>query len=196
MNISQVMEVVEASFATRQSIARSLREIDRRALNALVLVKRHGTALAGYGVVAGAFRDGAARLQISADRLQSVMWPLVDAHMRILQLQHYADALAKIPHMKNGGCPALVQARVQWQEAILEATQDAQGCLGKILENVADLQEGISEQQYVVVNGHIEAALSEHVGAPLKRVSRDMETAVSDVRAVVWSYRNILEKLN
>jgi hypothetical protein len=36
-----------------------------------VLVKRHGKELAGYGVVAQAFREGAQAMQTSADRCKS-----------------------------------------------------------------------------------------------------------------------------
>ena len=44
------------------------------------------------------------------------------------------------------------------------------------------LQEGIAEQEYVVTNGRIEAALSERSGAPLMRVSHEMGVAVATVR--------------
>ena len=51
------------SFRTRRTIEHSLHEIDRRALNAMVLVKRHGNKLASYGVVAQAFREQAVHLK-------------------------------------------------------------------------------------------------------------------------------------
>ena len=56
MEIQRIMRIMDASSGTRRIIERSLHEIDRRALNAMVLVKRHGNKLASYGVVAQAFR--------------------------------------------------------------------------------------------------------------------------------------------
>ena len=59
MDIQRIMQIMDASSRTRRIIERSLHEIDRRALNAMVLVKRHGNKLASYGVVAQAFREQA-----------------------------------------------------------------------------------------------------------------------------------------
>jgi hypothetical protein len=55
----RIMAVMDASHRTRRTIEQSLREIDRRALNDMALVKRHGNTLAGYGVVVQAFREQA-----------------------------------------------------------------------------------------------------------------------------------------
>ncbi|MCR2831942.1 hypothetical protein NR402_16940, partial [Acidithiobacillus ferrooxidans] len=67
--------------------------------------------------------------------------------------------------------------------------------LTKSLKNVEKLQEGIAEQEYVVIIGRIEAALSEGTGAPLMRVSRDMGMAVTMVRDAIWKYHNQLEEI-
>ena len=65
--------------------------------------------------------------------------------------------------------------------------------LRQLVQTVARLQEGIAEQEYVVTNGRIEAALSERSGAPLMRVSREMGVAVATVRDAIWEYRRELE---
>lgn len=57
MKMDAVLQLVDASFQAQRDMEKSLRDIDRRALNAMILVKRHGKALAGYGVVAQAFRE-------------------------------------------------------------------------------------------------------------------------------------------
>ena len=66
MDIRRIMCIMDASYRTRRTIEHSLHEIDRRALNAMVLVKRHGNKLAGYGVVAQAFREQASHLKQAA----------------------------------------------------------------------------------------------------------------------------------
>ena len=67
--------------------------------------------------------------------------------------------------------------------------------LRRLVETVMRLQEGIAEQEYVVTNGRIEAALSEQSGAPLMRVSHEMGLAVAKVRDAIWKYRNELEEI-
>ena len=47
--------------------------------------------LAGYGVVAEAFREQALSLKESAGPLQQAIDPLVRAHMRILQHHRFSD---------------------------------------------------------------------------------------------------------
>ncbi len=49
---SSLLGMADASFAFQVQLRQRLREIDRKALNAQLLVKRHGRGLAGYGVVA------------------------------------------------------------------------------------------------------------------------------------------------
>jgi hypothetical protein len=67
--------------------------------------------------------------------------------------------------------------------------------LRHLVETVTRLQEGITEQEYVVTNGRIEAALSEQSGAPLMRVSHEMGLAVAKVRDAIWRYRAELEEV-
>ena len=91
MDVQCIMRIMDASFRTRRTIEHSLHEIDRRALNAMVLVKRHGNKLASYGVVAQAFREQAGHLKASASPLQQSIAPLVRVQMRILQHRRYTD---------------------------------------------------------------------------------------------------------
>ena len=198
MDVQRIMQVVDASFAARQSIEKSLREIDRRALNAMVLVKRHGNALAGYGVVAQAFRERAASLKESASHLQETISPLIHAHMRILQHQRFVTSFdTMIQAMAQHGlvCASLNNTQSQWQKIITQEETDARKILLRLIAAVDALQEGIEEQEYVVTNGRIEAALAEGTGAPLMRVSRDMGEAVRTVSNVIRTYRHQLESL-
>ncbi|MBU2754423.1 hypothetical protein HFU84_06375 [Acidithiobacillus sp. CV18-2] len=195
----RVMEVVNASFRARQDIDRALREIDRRALNAMVLVKKHGNALAGYGVVAQAFRERAALLRESASHLQENIAPLIEAQMRILQQQRLLQNFAQVEN--SGGtnlqaqCAGLLTTRRAWDKAIAAEQENARKILRQLLEEVRILQEGVEEQEYVVTSGRIEAALVEASGVPLMRVSRDMGEAVRIVARAVRDYRQQLERL-
>ncbi|MBE7565563.1 hypothetical protein HF670_02170 [Acidithiobacillus thiooxidans] len=198
MDIQHIMRVVDASFAARQSIEKALREIDRRALNAMVLVKRHGNALAGYGVVAQAFRERAAILKTSASHLQESIAPLIEAYMRILQHQRFAQSFQEMlsdSPLHGKACPNLISTQNTWQKIIQQEEVEAVKVLDHLLETVQQLQEGIEEQEYVVTNGRIEAALAEKTGAPLMRVSRDMGEAVRTVAQAIRSYRHQLESL-
>ncbi|HEY3704068.1 MAG TPA: hypothetical protein VGL22_03350 [Terracidiphilus sp.] len=105
MDIKRIMRIMDLSFHTRRTIERSLHEIDRRALNAMVLVKQHGNKLASYGVVAQAFREHAVHLKQVATPLQRSIAPLVCVQMRILQLGRMADMLDKTAGViaRNGG---------------------------------------------------------------------------------------------
>ncbi|MBU2829189.1 hypothetical protein [Acidithiobacillus ferriphilus] len=198
MNIQRIMMIVDASYHTRRTIEHSLREIDRRALNAMVLVKRHGKALAGYGVVAQAFRERAANLKEAASHLQESIAPLIQAHMCILQHRSYADLFhRKMQEMYHYDiiCPTFVRTEKTWERVIIAEEAVALTILRQLIKNVEKLQEGIAEQEYVVIIGRIEAALSEGTGAPLMRVSRDMGMAVATVRDAIWKYHNQLEEI-
>lgn len=197
MNIQRIMKIMDASYRTRQIIERSLHDIDRRALNAMVLVKRHGTKLAGYGVVAQAFREQAALLKEAASPLQQSIAPLVRTHMRMLQQHSYAEMCRRTVHQQRRGRAAesFLQPEKSWQETIAAEEKAALILLQGIVQTVVRLQEGIAEQEYVVTNGRIEAALSERSGAPLMRVSQEMGTAVATVRDAVQEYRNQLEEV-
>jgi len=197
MDIQRIMSIMDASYNTRRTIECSLHEIDRRALNAMVLVKRHGNKLAGYGVVAQAFREQAAHLKVAASPLQHSIAPLVRAHMHILQHRRYAELfrrMAKLAASKRSSTE-LCQSEGSWQRRIAAEEAEALIILRQLVQTVARLQEGIAEQEYVVTNGRIEAALSEQSGAPLMRVSHEMGVAVATVRDAIWEYRSQLEEI-
>ncbi len=85
--------------------------------------------------------------------------------------------------------------------AIIDASYQTRARMEGALRDIdrralnAMVQEQIAEQEYIVTNGRIEAALSEGTGAPLMRVSRDMGSAVTIVREAIGSYRYRLEEL-
>lgn len=198
MDIKRVMNIMDLSFRTRRTIERSLHEIDRRALNAMVLVKRHGTKLASYGVVAQAFREHAVHLKDVATPLQQSIAPLVCVQMRILQLGRLANMFersAELIASRGGNAQFLAESKGNWNWDAEAEEAEAARILRKIVETVVRLQEGISEQEYVVTNGRIEAALSETSGAPLMRVSHEMGLAVTKVRDAIWAYRGELEEV-
>ena len=198
MDIQQIMSIMDASYHTRRTIERSLHEIDRRALNAMVLVKRHGNKLAGYGVVAQAFREQAALLKEAASPLQHSIAPLVRAHMHILQHSQYVELFRRIAKRAKGNRSStdfVCQSESAWERRIESEEVKALVVLRQLVQTVARLQEGIAEQEYVVTNGRIEAALSEGSGAPLMRVSHEMGAAVTTVRDAIWEYRGQLEEV-
>lgn len=198
MDMRRIMKIMDASYRTRRTIEKSLHEIDRRALNAMVLVKRHGTKLAGYGVIAEAFRDQASSLKESARPLQQAIDPLVRAHMRILQHRRFREMQLRTNQaMRSNGSGEAFSCRAEdtWDKAITAAEADALKVLRRLVGTVIRLQEGITEQEYVVTNGRIEAALSESSGAPLMRVSHEMGVAVAKVRDAIWEYRGELEEV-
>lgn len=198
MDIQRIMKIMDASYRTRRTIEHSLREIDRRALNAMVLVKRHGNKLAGYGVVAQAFREQASHLKEAASPLQQSIAPLVRAHMRILQHRRHAEVFRRTAQwMRRNRAPNnfLCQSEKAWERTIAAEESKALAILRRLVQTVVRLQEGIAEQEYVVTNGRIEAALSERSGAPLMRVSHEMGVAVATVRDAIWEYRNQLEEV-
>lgn len=198
METQRVMQIMDASFRTHRTIERSLHEIDRRALNAMVLVKRHGTKLASYGVVAQAFREQAVHLRDAASPLQQAITPLVQVHMRRLQHGRYRDSIRRAlgtMNPENGYRAHVTHAGEKWQHDADAEQSEELGILRRLVETVVRLQEGIAEQEYVVTNGRIEAALSEQIGAPLMRVSREMGWAVAKVKDAIWKYRAELEDI-
>ncbi len=198
MNIKRVMRIMDLSFRTRKTIERSLHEIDRRALNAMVLVKRHGNKLASYGVVAQAFREHAMHLKDAAQPLQQSIAPLVYVQMRILQLGRLTDMFERTADAissQGGDAGFLAASKSNWNCNLETEETEAARILRKVVETVTRLQEGIAEQEYVVTNGRIEAALSETSGAPLMRVSHEMGLAVTKVRDAIWDYRGELEEV-
>ena len=197
MEIKNMMEIMDLSFLTRRTIEHSLHEIDRRALNAMVLVKRHGKKLAGYGVVAQAFenRQPTSRKQLRLCSAQSLLWfARKCASFNIAVMPNCFAALSKLsalatPAHSNFGKGSL------WQEIIATEEAEALNILRALIRTVTQLQEGILEQEYVVTIGRIEAALSEASGAPLMRVFQEMGVAVATVRDAIWRYRNHLEEV-
>jgi hypothetical protein len=189
---------MDASFRTRRTIEHSLHEIDRRALNAMVLVKRHGNKLASYGVVAQAFREQAVHLKEAASPLQQSIAPLVRVQMRILQHARYTELFGRTAQVMSGTASSelfLRQCEGKWVRDVEVDEAEGLTILRRLVEIVMRLQEGIAEQEYVVTNGRIEAALSEQSGAPLMRVSHEMGLAVAKVRDAIWKYRGELEEV-
>ncbi len=197
MDIQRVMRIMDASSRTRRTIDRSLHEIDRRALNAMVLVKRHGNKLASYGVVAQAFREQAVRLKAAAAPLQQSVAPLLRVQLRLLQRARFAGMFRRTAEMMPDHRSRTFLAPSDGNQQRDIATDEAETItiLRHLVETVTRLQEGIAEQEYVVTNGRIEAALSEQSGAPLMRVSHEMGLAVSKVRDAIWKYRAELEEV-
>jgi hypothetical protein len=198
MNIYCVMHIMDASFRTRRIIESSLHEIDRRALNAMVLVKRHGNKLASYGVIAQSFREQAVHLKEAATPLQQSIAPLVRVQMRILQDDRMVEMFRRARAAAEGKTTALSSlgdSDKAWRKNILSEESEVLVILRRLVETVKRLQEGIAEQEYVVTNGRIEAALSEQNGAPLMRVSHEMGVAVAKVRDAIWKYRQELEEV-
>ncbi len=198
MDIQRTMQIMDASSRTRRTIERSLHEIDRRALNAMVLVKRHGKNLASYGVVAQAFREQAVHLKHAAAPLQQSIAPLIRVQLRILQhgrliemFRRAAGLIRQNGHAKDLLCPY----EEAWQRQIEADKAEGLVILRQLVETVTRLQQGIAEQEYVVTNGRIEAALSEQSGAPLMRVSHEMGLAVSKVKDAIWGYHAELEEV-
>jgi hypothetical protein len=198
MDVQRVMQIMDASSRTRRTIERSLHEIDRRALNAMVLVKRHGNKLASYGVVAQAFREQAVHLKNAAAPLQQSVAPLVRVQLRVLQHARLADMFRRTGEMMRASGrdgSVFCQSEANWQHNIGAEEAEVLPILRHLVETVTRLQEGIAEQEYVVTNGRIEAALSEESGAPLMRVSYEMGLAVAKVRDAIWKYRAELEEV-
>jgi hypothetical protein len=198
MNIQQIMRIMDASSRTRRTIERSLHEIDRRALNAMVLVKRHGNKLASYGVVAQSFREQAVILKHAAAPLQQLVAPLIRSQLRILQQAGFTEIFRRAAERMKADVRSeefLRQSERDRQRTIESDETEGITILRRLVKTVARLQEGIAEQEYVVTNGRIEAALSEQSGAPLMRVSHEMGLAVAKVREAIWKYRSELEEV-
>ena len=198
MDIQRIMQIMDASSRTRRIIERSLHEIDRRALNAMVLVKRHGNKLASYGVVAQAFREQAVHLKNAAAPLQQSVAPLVRVQLRMLQhaaLRRCSDAQRRSMKANGRSSAFLSKSEMNWQRNTEAEEAEGITILRHLVETITRLQEGIAEQEYVVTNGRIEAALSEQSGAPLMRVSHEMGLAVAKVKDAIWRYRAELEEV-
>ncbi len=198
MDIQRIIRIMDATSRTRRIIERALHEIDRRALNAMVLVKRHGNKLASYGVVAQAFRDQAVQIKNAAAPLQHSVAPLVRVQLRILQHARYTEVFRRTSEVmlaKGRSLDCVRESELNRVGSVEAQHAEAIHILRHLVETVARLQEGIAEQEYVVTNGRIEAALSDQSGAPLMRVSHEMGLAVAKVRDAIWKYRAELEEV-
>jgi hypothetical protein len=118
--------------------------------------------------------------------------------LRVLQHARLAEVFrrtAGILKAKGLSGDFLSQPEVKWQRNASADEAEGTTILQRLIETVVRLQEGITEQEYVVTNGRIEAALSEQSGAPLMRVSQEMGLAVAKVKDAIWRYRAELEEI-
>lgn len=187
--------VADATFAFQGQLQRRLREIDRKALNAQVLVKRHGKELAGYGVVAQSFREGAQQLQDAAANVQQAIHPLMLGFMQTLRDTAHIEKLLTLPQEMRKHAPALEDtARRSRAEMELRAEQSRHAGT-RLRQALTRFESVVSELEYVVVNGRIEAALKGDARAQLAQVSADMDNAVAQVRDLLRQYVEHIEKV-
>ncbi|MBN8775566.1 chemotaxis protein [Thiomonas arsenitoxydans] len=187
--------VADATYAFQGALKKRLREIDRKALNAQVLVKRHGKELAGYGVVAQAFREGAQAMQTSAEQVQKLINPLMLHFMETLRDAQQMESLRNIHNAATAHCPSLAERMRQhadMQDRHAAGSRRAGLALSSALGR---FQSVIAELDYVVVNGRIEAALKGTVSAPLAQVSLEMDRSVSGVQELLRTYREQIERI-
>lgn len=187
--------VADATFAFQGQLQRRLREIDRKALNAQVLVKRHGKELAGYGVVAQSFREGAQQLQDAATHVQKAIHPLMLGFMQTLRDTSHIDKLASLPDSVRRQAPALPAALQRHRAELEQRAEQSQHAGARLRQALARFENVVSELEYVVVNGRIEAALKGDARAQLAQVSADMDNAVAQVRDLLRQYVEHIEKV-
>ena len=187
--------VADATFGFQRQLQRRLREIDRKALNAQVLVKRHGKELAGYGVVAQSFREGAQQLQAAASEVQKAIHPLMLGFMQTLRDSSLTDKLQTLPQAVRERAPGLEQT-LQRHRAERQARDDRSRHAGtRLRQALGRFEAVVAELEYVVVNGRIEAALKGDARAQLAQVSADMDNAVAQVRDLLRQYVEHIEKV-
>ena len=191
----QFIGVADATFAFRTELQRRLREIDRKALNAQVLVKRHGKALIGYGVVAQSFREGAQQLQSASLLMQQAIEPLLLGFMRTLRDTQQIDKLQNLPESVRSLAPPLKVTLAQHQRGLEEDARRTARDAQRLLQAISRFQSVVAEIEYVVVNGRIEAALKGSGQAALAQVSADMDKAVRQVRELLRTYRHQVDHL-
>ena len=177
--------VADATFAFQGQLQRRLREIDRKALNAQVLVKRHGKDLAGYGVVAQSFREGAQQLQDAAANVQHAIHPLMLGFMQTLRDTSHVEKLQSLPAQLQRHAPALAQT-IQQHRSDFELRAEQSRHAGKRLRQaLARFENVVSELEYVVVNGRIEAALKGDARAQLAQVRDLLRQYVEHIEKVL-----------
>ncbi len=182
------IQIADATFAFQRELGKRLREIDRKALNAQVLVKRHGTQLAGYGVVAQSFREGAQRMQEAAAEVRGAIQPLMSGFMESLRESQVLEKLAarRVREDRQASAQHGPQ-RTSHVEQMRRAGMRLRQALGRFDSVVAELE-------YVVVNGRIEASLKGDAQFALAQVSTDMDRAVILVRDMLHNYVEQIEK--
>lgn len=187
--------VADATYGFQGQLQRRLREIDRKALNAQVLVKRHGKELAGYGVVAQSFREGAQQLQGAASEVQQAIHPLMLGFMQTLRDTQQIDKLQHLPDGVRRAAPALGQAVRAHQRALGTRNAHSRQAGTRLRQALTRFEGVVAELEYVVVNGRIEAALKGDARAALAQVSADMDNAVVQVRELLRQYVEHIEKV-
>jgi hypothetical protein len=148
--------------------------------------------------VAQSFREQAVILKHAAAPLQQLVAPLIRSQLRILQQAGFTEIFRRAAERMKADVRSeefLRQSERDRQRTIESDETEGITILRRLVKTVARLQEGIAEQEYVVTNGRIEAALSEQSGAPLMRVSHEMGLAVAKVREAIWKYRSELEEV-
>ena len=187
--------VADVTFSFQGQLRRYLREIDRKALNAQVLVKRHGKDLAGYGVVAQSFREGAQQLQTAADEMQQAIHPLMLGFMQTLLDSYRIDKLEHLPETARQLAPGLQRAIEERQMQLETRTEQGRRASTRLRQALARFESVVAELEYVVVNGRIEAALKGDARAAIAQVSSDMDKAVVQVRNLLRTYTDQIEKV-
>ncbi len=187
--------VADATFAFQGQLQRRLREIDRKALNAQVLVKRHGKVLAGYGVVAQSFREGAQQLQVAATDVQHAIQPLMLGFMQTLRDTQQIEKLSVLPDAVRQKASGLERALEQHQRQLLARNEQSRRAGTRLRQALVRFESVVAELEYVVVNGRIEAALKGDGRAALAQVSSDMDNAVVQVRDLLRTYAEHIEKV-
>ena len=187
--------VADATFSFQGQLQRRLREIDRKALNAQVLVKRHGKELAGYGVVAQSFREGAQQLQDAATHVQKSIHPLMLGFMQTLRDTSLMDKLSSLPEKVRRQAPGLPDTLKRHRAELDQRAEQSQHAGARLRQALARFENVVSELEYVVVNGRIEAALKGDARAQLAQVSADMDNAVAQVRDLLRQYVEHIEKV-
>ena len=182
------IRIADATFAFQTELRTRLREIDRKALNAQVLVKRHGKQLAGYGVVAQSFREGAQRMQDAAADVRGAIQPLMSGFMHSLRESQIVDKLAA---RGAGAARSTLEQSAQRRSTHVEQMRRSSDRLRQALERFDSV---VAELEYVVVNGRIQASLKGDGQFALAQVSTDMDRAVILVRDMLHNYVENIEK--
>ncbi len=187
--------VADVTYEFQGQLQRRLREIDRKALNAQVLVKRHGKELAAYGVVAQSFREGAQHLQHAAHEVQRAIQPLLLGFMQTLRDSQQVQKLGALSAELYRQAPGLNRALQGYRAQLQRRSTDSQRSVLLLRQALTRFQAVVMELEYVVINGRIEAALKGDARAALAQVSTDMDKAVVQVRELLRSYIERIEKV-